>query len=213
VSAGTSLLFYATLIPHCRYFDELKSLLPPMQDTKFDKNSILVNSITLIKALRTELAAAQTLRCTGAIGDPTQCKQANEHCCMRPCDFPPDASVSGNEYHESFTRSGMCQAFAGFDGRIWEANLTFCVVLGYSALDVAHLTILSITARDDVEESRRYSGLLLSGSGQKECSYRAKLVRKDGTTLVCSIELVVLEVEGQPYCFLFTAHPPNGAGQ
>ncbi len=59
----------------CRYFDELKSLLPPMQDTKFDKNSILVNSITLIKALRTELAAAQTLRCTGAIGDPTQCER------------------------------------------------------------------------------------------------------------------------------------------
>ena len=58
-----------------RYFDELKSLLPPMQDTKFDKNSILVNSITLIKALRTELAAAQTLRCTGAIGDPSQCNQ------------------------------------------------------------------------------------------------------------------------------------------
>lgn len=170
-----------------QYFDELKSLLPPMQDTKFDKNSILVNSITLIKALRTELAAAQTLRCTGAIGDPSQC----------------------NEYHEAFARSGMCQAFAGFDGRLWEANLAFCVVLGYNALDVSHLTILSITARDDIEESRRHSGLLLSGSGQKECCYRAKLVRKDGSTMVCSIELVVLEVEGQPYCFMFTAHPPN----
>jgi hypothetical protein len=63
-----------------RYFDELKSLLPPMQDTKFDKNSILVNSITLIKALRTELAAAQTLRCTGAIGDPSQCQSILEPC-------------------------------------------------------------------------------------------------------------------------------------
>jgi hypothetical protein len=114
-----------------RYFDELKSLLPPMQDTKFDKNSILVNSITLIKALRTELAAAQTLRCTGAIGDPSQ------------CDCPRDVTLfvvtqsllltfaTGNEYHEAFARSGMCQAFAGFDGRLWEANLTFCVVLGY----------------------------------------------------------------------------------
>jgi hypothetical protein len=67
-----------------RYFDELKSLLPPMQDTKFDKNSILVNSITLIKALRTELAAAQTLRCTGAIGDPSQCKHMpNRRNCVR----------------------------------------------------------------------------------------------------------------------------------
>ena len=113
----------------------------------------------------------------------------------------------------------MCQAFAGFDGRLWEANLTFCVVLGYrcvragcvavcagpdcvglSSLDVSHLTILSITARDDIDESRRHTGLLLAaGGGQKECSYRAKLVRKDGSTMVCSIELVVLEVEGQPY--------------
>ena len=78
-----------------------------------------------------------------------------------------------------------------------------------SALDVSHLTILSITARDDIDESRRHTGLLLSGSGLKECSYRAKLVRKDGSTMVCSIELVVLEVESQPYCLMFTAHPPN----
>jgi hypothetical protein len=80
-----------------------------------------------------------------------------------------------------------------------------------SSLDVSHLTILSITARDDIDESRRHTGLLLSGSGQKECGYRAKLVRKDGSTMACSIELVVLEVEGQPYCFMFTAHPPNCA--
>lgn len=124
------------LIYDGRYFDELKSLLPPMQDTKFDKNSILVNSITLIKALRTELAAAQTLRCTGAIGDPSQCEQPRSF-----QFFGSDLGVlllwlmqlhpAGNEYHEAFARSGMCQAFAGFDGRLWEANLTFCVVLGY----------------------------------------------------------------------------------
>ena len=119
-----------------RYFDELKSLLPPMQDTKFDKNSILVNSITLIKALRTELAAAQTLRCTGAIGDPSQCQSflnllvllRSRSAAARP---PLWSHAPGNEYHEAFARSGMCQAFAGFDGRLWEANLTFCVVLGY----------------------------------------------------------------------------------
>jgi hypothetical protein len=42
-----------------------------------------------------------------------------------------DMRPAGNEYHEAFARSGMCQAFAGFDGRLWEANLAFCVVLGY----------------------------------------------------------------------------------
>jgi hypothetical protein len=107
-----------------------------MQDTKFDKNSILVNSITLIKALRTELAAAQTLRCTGAIGDPSQCEPMHERCNLLSAALVRQPRVlsfhaSGNEYHEAFARSGMCQAFAGFDGRLWEANLTFCVVLGY----------------------------------------------------------------------------------
>jgi hypothetical protein len=110
-----------------------------MQDTKFDKNSILVNSITLIKALRTELAAAQTLRCTGAIGDPSQCESSGG-CCGgvsdadrvgANADADADLCGAGNEYHEAFARSGMCQAFAGFDGRLWEANLAFCVVLGY----------------------------------------------------------------------------------
>jgi hypothetical protein len=108
-----------------------------MQDTKFDKNSILVNSITLIKALRTELAAAQTLRCTGAIGDPSQCEQTHHMLTFWVATQKLRLMLlllltfAGNEYHEAFARSGMCQAFAGFDGRLWEANLTFCVVLGY----------------------------------------------------------------------------------
>jgi hypothetical protein len=218
-----------------RYFDELKSLLPPMQDTKFDKNSILVNSITLIKALRTELAAAQTLRCTGAIGDPSQCQRI-----LEPCDLSSSARVCLPRVFcvghmpqvTSITKRSRARACArpsrgltAVYGRPTSPSALFwatskrvlCLDMrilissrtSYSSLDISHLTILSITARDDIDESRRQSGLLLSGGGQKECSYRAKLVRKDGSTMVCSIELVVLEVEGQPYCFMFTAHPPN----
>ncbi len=87
----------------------------------------------------TELAAAQTLRCTGAIGDPSQCERlckcSRELSCsgVGVCAAAAAADMrrAGNEYHEAFARSGMCQAFAGFDGRLWEANLAFCVVLGY----------------------------------------------------------------------------------
>ncbi|NEU34324.1 PAS domain S-box protein, partial [bacterium LRH843] len=89
----------------------------------------LQNSIQLIKGLRAELSAASLVR--GAV----------------------DATPLALEYRWAFNICRQTLAFAGLDGRIWEANNAFCLLLGYAQEETTSLTILSVTAREDSELS------------------------------------------------------------
>ena len=68
------------------------------------------------------------------------------------------------------TRQPVC--FAGLDSRVWEANSAFCTLLGYTRLEIAGLSIFSVTLgyqAGDPEPSTHWQQSTASASGLCIC--------------------------------------------
>jgi len=169
-----------------QYFDELRALLPCGADSKFDKNTILQNTIAMIKQLQAELEHHKEVKLGTKGRPPTQ--------------------PSSNDFKQSFdiTRQPLC--FCGLDGCIWESNAAFCNLLGYSKQEIHGLSLLNNTAPCDSDASSQHWQRLIS-SGMCNSAFYCHLIRKDNQQLMVNMDLNLLHKRNQPYCFLVATNP------
>eukprot|EP00281_Chroomonas_sp_CCMP1168_P013032 CAMPEP_0206282984 /NCGR_PEP_ID=MMETSP0047_2-20121206/39981_1 /ASSEMBLY_ACC=CAM_ASM_000192 /TAXON_ID=195065 /ORGANISM="Chroomonas mesostigmatica_cf, Strain CCMP1168" /LENGTH=434 /DNA_ID=CAMNT_0053713305 /DNA_START=29 /DNA_END=1333 /DNA_ORIENTATION=- len=169
-----------------QYFDELRGLLPFGSDSaKFDKNAILHHSIILMKQLMAELAEEEA-----ASGVKPVVGQAGQ------ADFRNCFDVS---------REPLC--FAGTDSRLWDANASFCTLMGYTRMEIGGLSFMNATAPSDQDGAQQHWNALATGGGKTTSrSYKCKLVRKDGLQIAVNIDLNLVMKGTQPHCFLVAAH-------
>lgn len=86
----------------------------------------------------------------------------------------------------------------GPDGLCLSANRAFCRMTGYSADELAEMTMLDLTHPDDREDSIRQSAQLLKGEIDSY-SQRQRYLRKDGTPVSSSVvNTVTHDASGQP---------------
>mmetsp|Transcript_49050 Transcript_49050/g.98118 ORF Transcript_49050/g.98118 Transcript_49050/m.98118 type:complete len:215 (+) Transcript_49050:2-646(+) len=172
------------------YFDELRALLPCGADSKFDKNTILQNTIAMIKQLQAELDNLREQR-EQKMGGKRATGQA-----------------SSADYRSSFevTRQPLC--FCGLDGCVWESNAAFCSLLGYSKQEMTGLSLLNSTAAVDCDASSQQWQRLIS-SGMCHADFYCHLVRKDQHQLMVNIDLNLIHKRNQPYCFLVATNPTS----
>mmetsp|Transcript_20203 Transcript_20203/g.48071 ORF Transcript_20203/g.48071 Transcript_20203/m.48071 type:complete len:461 (-) Transcript_20203:198-1580(-) len=173
-----------------QYFDELRALLPCGADSKFDKNTILQNTIAMIKQLQAELDNHRELR---------EAKMGGKR---------GVAQATSTDYRSSFevTRQPLC--FCGLDGCVWESNSALCSLLGYTKQEMAGLSLLNSTAACDCDASSQHWQRLIS-SGMCHSDFYCHLVRKDQQQLMVNIDLNLIHKRNQPYCFLVATNPTS----
>jgi len=175
-----------------QYFDELRSLLPCGAESKFDKNTILQNTIAMIKQLQAELQHHKETRETGA-------KQ------VARSGLP--SLPASQDYHHSFEMVRQPLCFCGLDGLVWESNQAFSQLLGYEhKAQVTGLSLLNKTASTDNEASSQHWQRLIS-SGMCNTAFYCQLIRKDNQTLTVNMDLNLVHKRNNPYCFLVATNP------
>jgi PAS domain S-box-containing protein len=170
-----------------QYFDELRTLLPCGADSKFDKNTILQNTIAMIKQLQAELDHYREQK-MGAKRTQIQ--------------------TSSHDFRSSFdvTRQPLC--FCGLDGCVWESNSAFCKLLGYTKSEIHGISLLSSTAQSDSDASSQHWQRLIS-SGMCNSAFYCHLIRKDQQQLMVNMDLNLIHKRNQPYCFLVATNPTS----
>jgi len=168
------------------YFDELRALLPCGADSKFDKNTILQNTIAMIKQLQAELDFFREAKLGG----------------KRPLATQPGCG----DYRTSFdvTRQPLC--FCGLDGCVWESNAAFCNLMGYTKQEITGLSLLNSTAPCDSDASSQHWQRLIS-SGMCNCAFYCHVIRKDSQQLLVNMDLNLIHKKNQPYCFMVATNP------
>ena len=87
---------------------------------------------------------------------------------------------------------------AGLDGRLLSVNPTLCNILGYTADELAHLSIHDITHPDDRESTRGKFRELIEGS-IGSCDLEKHYVRKDGVVITVRARAgLVRDARNQP---------------
>ena len=174
-----------------QYFDELRSLLPCGAESKFDKNTILQNTIAMIKQLQAELHFHKETR------ELSQGKQVAR----------PAAQPASHDYAHSFEMVRQPLCFCGLDGIVWETNQAFVHLLGYgNKSEVVGLSLLNKTASTDNEASSQHWQRLIS-SGMCNAAFYCQLIRKDNQTLTVNMDLNLVHKRNNPFCFLVATNP------
>eukprot|EP00802_Teleaulax_amphioxeia_P010704 Tamp_10733.p1 GENE.Tamp_10733~~Tamp_10733.p1 ORF type:complete len:451 (-),score=101.91 Tamp_10733:387-1739(-) len=173
-----------------QYFDELRCLLPCGADSKFDKNTILQNTIAMIKQLQAELQHHKETR------EGPNAKSVR-----------PGSQPSSQDYQQSFEMVRQPLCFCGLDGLVWESNQAFCQLLGYTnKSEVTGLSLLNKTASSDNEASSQHWQRLIT-SGMCNTAFYCQLLRKDNQTLTVNMDLNLVHKRNTPYCFLVATNP------
>mmetsp|Transcript_22318 Transcript_22318/g.53546 ORF Transcript_22318/g.53546 Transcript_22318/m.53546 type:complete len:471 (+) Transcript_22318:123-1535(+) len=172
-----------------QYFDELRTLLPCGADSKFDKNTILQNTIAMIKQLQAELDHFREQK-------------------MGTKRAPSAIQTSSHDFRSSFdvTRQPLC--FCGLDGCVWESNSAFCKLLGYTKAEIHGISLLSSTAQSDSDASSQHWQRLIS-SGMCNSAFYCHLIRKDQVQMMVNMDLNLIHKRNQPYCFLVATNPTS----
>ena len=93
-----------------------------------------------------------------------------------------------------FSQAALGIAVANLDGRLQEANLKFCSILGYTLDEIRELTFLDLTHPDDVEATRARVKKLRAGEIDNY-ALEKRYVRKDGSAVWSSTTVTLLRKE------------------
>jgi PAS domain S-box-containing protein len=93
-----------------------------------------------------------------------------------------------------FSQAALGIAVANLEGRLQEANLKFCSILGYTLDEIRHHTFLDLTHPDDVEITRERVQKLRTGEIDNY-ALEKRYVRKDGSTVWSSTTVTILRKE------------------
>ena len=88
-------------------------------------------------------------------------------------------SASEERWRAVFTQAALGITVVNLDGRIEEANATFCSMLGYALEELRVRTFLDITHPDDIEASRELVRQLREGESDR-CVFEKRYLRKNG---------------------------------
>jgi PAS domain S-box-containing protein len=90
-----------------------------------------------------------------------------------------------------FAQAALGIAVANLDGRLQEANLKFCSILGYSLEEIRRHTFLDLTHPDDLEATREQVKKLVAGEIDSY-AIEKRYVRKDGGAVWSSTTVTLL---------------------
>ncbi len=93
-----------------------------------------------------------------------------------------------------FSQAALGIAVANLDGRLQEANVEFCSILGYTLEEVRQHTFLDLTHPDDVKRTRERVKKLLAGEIDSY-ALEKRYVRKDGSAVWSSTTVTLLRTE------------------
>src|SRR5689334_22249906 len=91
-------------------------------------------------------------------------------------------SASEQRWHAVFAQAALGITIVNVDGRIEEANATFCSMIGYSLEELRIRTFLDVTHPDDVDASRELVRQLREGESDR-CVLEKRYVRKNGEVM------------------------------
>jgi len=112
-----------------------------------------------------------------------------------------------SDYRCSFDVNRQPMCFAGLDSRLTDANSAFCTLSGYARMEVNGISLFNCTAPADLEAVQQHWNQLAQPGADSSVSYKCRFVRKDGQQILCNIDLVCIQKQGKPFCFVVSANP------
>jgi PAS domain S-box-containing protein len=100
-------------------------------------------------------------------------------------------SAGERRWHAVFAQAALGITVVNLEGRIEEANATFCSMIGYAVEELRIRTFLDITHPDDVASSRELVRQLRDGESDR-CVLEKRYVRKNGDVLWCRTTVTML---------------------
>ncbi|MCS6800478.1 MAG: PAS domain S-box protein [Chloroflexota bacterium] len=138
---------------------------------------------------------------TGAILPVRVWARPVEHECLQMILVEPLAPEAPSEYQRAFRAAASGVVFVSRDGRILEANPTFCEITGYREDELRGMSVQDLSHPDD--RRAESAGIQQLEAGELQSfSIEKRYRRKDGRTIWVQLEIALVRPEqGEPgYC-------------